>query len=329
MSEILLPPEWAPHRAIWTAWPWDESEWGGDVAPARTEIAAMVRALSDGDKVRVFARKGEPLETAQAAFGDCAEVIEGEYGDTWLRDTGPIFIRRGGQAVAVGFDVNGWGGKYVMAGDDKVAAQVAAHSGVSLTRASFVLEGGAIDCDGEGTILTTRQCLLNPNRNAWSEADAERALGDALGVKKIIWIDQGLLNDHTDGHVDNIARFVAPGRVVCMAPSGADDPNAETLNEIARAIEAATDAKGRKLDVVRIPSPGRFTNADGEVIPASHMNFIIGNKVVLVPIYSDTGAEAVAALAPHFPGRKVLGLSAKAILAGGGAFHCITQQEPA
>lgn len=328
-SDIIFPAEWAPHRAVWTAWPWDASEWGGDVGPARVEIAAMIRALSDGDRVRVFARAGEAFESARAAVGDCAEVIEGEYGDSWLRDTGPIFVTRAGAKVAAGFDVNGWGGKYVMAGDDKVAAQIAALSHTELTRAPFVLEGGAIDGDGEGTILTTRQCLLNPNRNGWSEADAAAALSETLGVRKIIWLDQGLANDHTDGHVDNIARFVAPGRVVCMAPSGADDPNADVLNEIARTLEAATDAKGRKLDVARAPSPGRVTNEEGEIVPASHMNFIIGNKVVIVPTYSDDGDSAVAALAPLFPGRKVLGLSAKAILAGGGAFHCITQQEPA
>ena len=328
MSEIELPPEWAPHRAIWTAWPWDASEWGGDVAPARAEIAAMIRTLSEGDKVRVLARAGEPLDTARAALGACADVIEAEYGDTWLRDTGPIFVRRGGRAAALGFRVNGWGGKYVMAGDERVAEQVAARAGAPLLAQDFVLEGGALDSDGAGAILTTRQCLLNSNRNGWTEADAARALRDALGVRKIIWLDAGLANDHTDGHVDNIARFVARGRVVCMAPAK-NDPNAAALDDIARTLQAATDAEGAKLEVIRIPSPGRVINDAGEITPASHMNFIIGNKTVLVPIYSDTGDDAVKALAPLFPGRRVLGLSANAILAGGGAFHCITQQEPA
>lgn len=331
MAETIhLPPEWAPHRAIWTAWPFDEAEWGGKVEPARAEIAAMIRALADhdGDRVRVLARAGAPLESAEAAIGDCAEVIEAIYGDSWLRDTGPIFVKRAGARGAVAFSVNGWGGKYVMDGDEQVAAQVAGWADAPLARAPFVLEGGAIDSDGEGTVLTTRQCLLNANRNGWDEAGAERALSEALGVKKIIWLDQGLANDHTDGHVDNIARFVAPGRVVCMAP-GKSDPNAEALDAIARALEAARDAQGRKLDVIRIPSPGRVLNAEGEVSPASHMNFIIGNRSVVVPIYSDTGDDAVNALAPLFPDRRVVGLSAHAVLAGGGAFHCITQQEPA
>lgn len=327
MSDTILPPEWAPHAAIWTAWPWDASEWGGDVGPARREIAAMVRALSEGDRVRVLARPGEAFASARDALGDCAEIVEAAYGDSWLRDTGPIFARRGGGKIALGFAVNGWGGKYVMAGDELVAGQIAALSGVDVSARAFVLEGGAIDGDGEGTFLTTRQCLLNANRNGWTERDAETALADAVGAGKIIWLERGLLNDHTDGHVDNIARFVAPGAVVCMAPAK-DDPNAAVLDDIARTLENAIDAAGRKLDVIRIPSPGCVLGGDGEIVPASHMNFIIGNSVVLVPIYSDTGDDAVRALAPLFPGRRVLGLSANAILAGGGAFHCITREEP-
>jgi agmatine deiminase len=184
--------------------------------------------------------------------------------------------------------------------------------------------------DGEGTLLTTRQCMININRNPnWTEAAAEAALKSALGVEKILWLDEGLAHDHTDGHIDNLARFIAPGRVVCQAPWGDDDPNADVLEEIALSLAAMRDAKGRKLDVVRIPSPGLVVDEDGDSIPASHMNFVIGNSVVVVPVYSGSGDDAVNALAPLFPGRRVVGLSANAILTGGGAFHCITQQEPA
>jgi agmatine deiminase len=196
-----------------------------------------------------------------------------------------------------------------------------------------VLEGGAIDHDGEGTILTTRQTLLNPNRNGWTKEQAEASLTKAFGARKIIWIDEGLKNDHTDGHIDNIARFVAPGRVVCQAPAGPDDPNADTLNAIAAVLEAATDAAGRKLDVVRIPGVGLYRNPAGEISPASHMNFIIANGVVVVPVYgTPTQAAALEALRTVFPGRKVVGVSSCGLLgsgeAGGGSFHCITQQEP-
>jgi agmatine deiminase len=176
--------------------------------------------------------------------------------------------------------------------------------------------------------------LLNDNRNAWTEAEAEAALSEAFGASKIIWLDQGLLNDHTEGHIDAIARFVAPSRVVCQSPAGTDDPNAETLKEIARVLEAATDALGRKLEVIRIPSPGLVVNDLGEAAPASHVNFVIANGVVAVPIYGTPSAtRAVEALQDVFPHRKVVGLPSRTLLgsgtAGGGSFHCITREEPA
>jgi agmatine deiminase len=176
--------------------------------------------------------------------------------------------------------------------------------------------------------------LLDANRNGWTEGQAEAALGEAFGISKVVWLDQGLLNDHTDGHVDTVARFVAPGRVVCQAPAGADDPNAEVLDDITRALEAATDASGRRLDVIRIPSPGLMIDANGEIAPASHVNFVIANGVVVVPTYGTPSADrALEALQAVFPGRKVVGVDSRALLgsgdAGGGSFHCITREEPA
>lgn len=289
----------------------------------------MVRALWDegrGDVMRVLANGREAEATAKLALGQSAEIIPAQFGDIWLRDTGPIFTREG----AAAFRFNGWGGKYVLPHDTEVADFVAHRAGARTQRFDFILEGGAVEMDGEGTLITTRQCLLNPNRNAdWDEKKAETALKGALGVEKIIWIDEGLANDHTDGHIDNLARFVAPGRVVCQAAYGGDDPNAEVLDEIARNLSMMVDARGRKLDVVRIPSPGLVEDEDGDAIPASHMNFLIGNSTVVVPIYSDSGDDAVNALGALFPSRRVIGLTSNAILTGGGSFHCITQQEPA
>ena len=325
----MIPAEWAPHKAIWTAWPSAAELWGEDLEPARLEIAGMIRALADGgqgDRMRVLACGREAEASAKLALRHSAEIIPGAFGDIWLRDTGPIFSLD----AAAAFRFNGWGGKYQLPHDAEVADQIAHAAGVALTRHDFILEGGAVEMDGEGTLLTTRQCLLNPNRNAdWDEAKAEAALKRALGVEKVLWLDEGLANDHTDGHIDNLARFVAPGRVVCQQAYGDNDPNAEVLDEIALSLAAMKDARGRKLDVIRMPSPGLVADEDGDAVPASHMNFLIGNSTIVVPIYSDSGDDAVNALTPLFSGRKIIGLSSHAILTGGGSFHCITQQEPA
>lgn len=325
-----IPAEWTPHKAIWTAWPSAADLWGEDLEPARAEVAAMVRALADGgkgDRMRVLAHGREAEATAKLAIGQNAEIIPGAFGDIWFRDTGPIFTADG---KALGFRFNGWGGKYRLPHDEEVGARLALLADAEYKRHDFILEGGAIELDGEGTLITTRQCLLNPNRNAhWTQEGAEVELKRALGVEKVLWLDEGLLNDHTDGHIDNLARFVAPGRVVCQAPAGREDPNFDVLEEIALSLAAMRDARGRQLEVIRIPSPGAVADEDGDAVPASHMNFIIGNSTVVVPIYSGTGDDAVNALAPLFPGRKVVGQSSHAILTGGGSFHCITQQEPA
>lgn len=331
---VVTPAEWAPQKAIWTAWPADPDEWNGDLAAPRRDVAALVRALSvAGNKVRLLVNGDEAKTSAMAALGDNAELIPAKYGDIWLRDTGPIFAHVGNGSVALRFKTNSWGGKYDLPDDATVGDDVARISGTPIRRFDFVLEGGAVDHDGEGTILATQQTLLNPNRNGWTKAAAETALAEAFGAKKVVWIDEGLKNDHTDGHIDNIARFVAPGRVVCQAPAGPDDPNAEILNAIAASLEKATDAKGRKLDVVRIPGVGLYRNALGEISPASHMNFLIANDVVVVPIYGTaTEADALSALQAVFPTRAVVGVSSRGLLgcgeAGGGSFHCITQQEP-
>lgn len=336
MSEsILCPPaEWAPHSAMWTAWPADEELWLENLGPAQAEVAAMVRALAadgpggrKGDRLKVLVNGPTAMLSAEKLVGEHAELIDALYGDIWLRDTGPVFYSNDRCAL---FTFNGWGGKYVLDHDDTVGAFVAIEAGADATRWDRVLEGGAVDGDGEGTILTTSECLLNPNRNPLMTPDQVRGLlGDALGGAAVIWIERGLLNDHTDGHVDNIARFIAPGVVCCQAPADADDPNAERLDEIANFLKTQRDARGRMLQVVRIPSPGRVENEDGDVVPASHMNFVIGNATVVVPTYGTATAQAaVEALKPYFPGRNVVGLPSRHILTGGGSFHCITQQQP-
>jgi agmatine deiminase len=332
-EHISVPAEWAPQKAMWTAWPADPDQWSDDLATPRREVAALVRALSPSNRVRLLVAGDEAETTARAALGNAAEFVPARYGDIWLRDTGPIFARGERGPVALRFITNGWGGKFDLPEDSTVGDDIAKLAGTPVRKFDFVLEGGAIEQDGDGTLLATRQTLLNDNRNGWTEAQAESALRDAFGAERILWVDRGLQNDHTDGHIDTLARFVGPGRVVCQSPAGGDDPNAKVLDEIARRLEAATDALGRKLEVIRIPSPGLVLDDQGEIAPASHVNFVIANEIVVMPTYGTaTGEQAVRALQAACPGRKVLGLPSRGVLgsglAGGGSFHCITREEP-
>ncbi|MDB5483056.1 MAG: hypothetical protein JWO83_4109 [Caulobacteraceae bacterium] len=325
-----VPAEWAPHCAMWVGFPSHEDLWEENLVAAQAEVAALVRALAGPgrENVKLMVAGEAARRAAETLLGGTSnvEIVPGVFGDIWLRDTGPIFTSARSTAA---FRFNGWGGKYELPGDDTVADQLAAHAGAALARHDFVLEGGALDHDGQGTVLTTRECLLNPNRNpGWREGDAERALADSLGARKVLWLDRGLMNDHTDGHVDNLARFVAPGVVACPAAYGLDDPNAAAYDAAAGALAGFTDAAGAPLRVIRIPSPGRLMGSDHRVVPASHMNFLVANGAVIVPTYGDpAGAWAVQALEMLFPDRVVIGLPATALLTGGGAFHCISQQE--
>lgn len=339
MAAFRQPAEWDPHAACWVAWPSHAELWGDALAEVRAAFVKLCRAIADPDadgrargerlEVLVLDERGE-AKAAGALAGLPVRFHRIPFGDIWLRDTAPIFVvGEDGGVAAARFLFNGWGGRYDLPGDETVGDAIAEAAGTPVRRHGLVLEGGAVEVDGEGTLLTTRQCLENPNRNpAFDREATERVLAAALGAEAVIWLDRGLENDHTDGHVDTLARFVAPGRVVCMAPSEGD-PNAGALEAVRRDLASAVDAKGRALEVVAIPSPGRVRGDDGKALPASYVNFYVANTAVVVPQYGkETDAEAVDALAGCFPGRHVVGVDARAILAGGGAFHCITQPQP-
>ncbi len=333
----FAPAEWESQESLWVAWPSHAELWLDGLDSAQESFTHLAQAIALAGDDAPHLHVCVPNDAADRA---CAKALgrvrhtrhHEEFGDIWLRDTAPIFLRNpAGERAAAVFRFNGWGGKYVLPGDDTLALRIAKRAHCKHFSFPFVLEGGSVECDGDGTVLTTRQCLLHPNRNpGMAQSHVEESLHAALGTEKVVWLSEGLAHDHTDGHIDTIARFVAPGVVVCMEPRDADDPNREVLLMVRRALEATTDARGRRIEVCVVPSPGRVLDANGQVMPASHVNFLVTNGVVVVPLYETAwDAAVVHAVEPLFPGRRVVGVQAKALLRGGGAFHCITQQVPA
>ncbi|HEX8194386.1 MAG TPA: agmatine deiminase family protein [Allosphingosinicella sp.] len=322
---LRQPPEWADHDFVWIGFPSHADLWEDDLLPAQEEIAAFaaaVHANGAGEEVCLVAADPEAARRA-AELAPFATIVEQPFGDIWLRDTGPIVLKDGTGRAAHSFGFNGWGGKYELPGDDTIGMRLAEAAGIDAKRFNWILEGGAIDVDGTGLCVTTEQCLLNPNRNpGMSRDEIEARLLADLGIDRLLWLGEGLLGDHTDGHVDNLARFVAEGVVALPASAGPDDPNASVYED----ARARAEAFG--LRVAPVPSPGRVLR-DGEVIPASYMNFYIGNAAVVVPLYGaandDAAVEAIGAL---FPSRRAIGLRADHVLTGGGSFHCISQQVP-
>ncbi|NNM77595.1 agmatine deiminase family protein [Sphingomonas sp. ID1715] len=327
MNVPRQPAEWVPHESVWIGFPSDGSLWEDDLAPAQAEVAAFANAVhaeGSGEKVVLVASDATAAAEATRLSASGIDILIARFGDIWLRDTGPIIVSDGAQREARSFIFNGWGGKYRLEGDDDLAARLAQGAGLDSRSCHYVLEGGAIDVDGTGLAVTTEQCLLNPNRNPdLGRAEIEARLRGDLGLDRVLWLGDGLLNDHTDGHVDNLARFVGPGRIAIPEPARDDDPNAAVYRD------AQARARAFGLDVVTLPSPGRVERG-GEIIPASYMNLYIGNATVVVPLYGAANdTAAVAAIQALFPTRRVVGHRADHILTGGGSFHCISQQVPA
>jgi agmatine deiminase len=317
-----MPPEWAPQDWLWIGFPHLAEEWPGFLEPAQEQIAAFANAVAEsGQEVRLLARDAENEARARELVSGKVKLERRAYGDIWLRDTGPL-IRGDGTALRCRF--NGWGGKYLMEGDQEIGAELALDAGLALAESDWILEGGAIDGDGTGTVLTTEQCLLNPNRNPeLSREEIELRLARDLGFDRVVWLGDGLINDHTDGHVDNLARFIAPGEVTLPRATGSDDPNCAIYEDAKARIHSA----GLKLH--EIPSPGRIER-DGRIEPASYVNFAITAHLVVVPTFgSPHDGDGVAAIAALFPDRATMGLRGDAVLAGGGGFHCASQQMPA
>ncbi|MDZ3831462.1 MAG: agmatine deiminase family protein [Sphingopyxis sp.] len=324
---LTMPAEWAPHEAVWIGFPHLADEWSGQIDAARADVAAFANAVHDegrGEEVRLVVNDERQAQIAAKLVDPGVRILVQPLGDIWLRDTGPIIAGRGAARRARNFEFNWWGEKFVMPGDKEVGAALAAASGLPVDEQDWVLEGGGIDVDGTGLAVTTEECLLNPNRNpTLTRADIAARLHQSLGIERLLWLGDGLIGDHTDGHVDNLARFVGEGRLALPVAAGDDDPNAAIYAD-ARARTAAFGG----IEIVDLPSPGRV-EMDGEIVAASYMNFYIGNSVVVVPTYGVANdAAAVAALAALFPDRRAVGVPAHGIIAGGGSFHCSSQQVP-
>ena len=325
------PAEWQPHTACWLAFPSHRDLWLEYLDIVQEEFVALAKAIAQSEQLEILVLEETAELAKQLLSGLPVRFHQIPFGDIWMRDMTPIHIKNTeGKLGALHFQWNGWGGKYMLEHDDLVAEKILQTLDIPKFEFNWVLEGGAIEVDGEGTCLTTKQCLLNPNRNPNMDQKAiELGLKAALGIEKVLWIEEGLLNDHTDGHIDTIARFIAPHTVMCMQPTDSDDPNYQVLNHIAEQLELMTDAKGRKIDVIKVPSPSLVLDHEGEIMPASYLNFYIANESVIIPTYGSVNDElAVQEIGKHFPTRKAIGLSAKHILLGGGAFHCITCHQP-
>jgi agmatine deiminase len=334
-----MPAEWEPHEATWISWPHPSGASFPSayhrVVPAFVEI---VKALAESEIVRINVRDAEQEVEVCALLGDGlpgrVEFFNVPTNEPWCRDHGPIFLKRKERPrlAAVNFGFNAWGYKLSPFEEDDAAAMLMAEKiGVPVFDfGEFVLEGGSIDVNGQGTVLTTEACLLNPNRNPdLSREQIEANLREYLGVNQVLWLGDGIEGDDTDGHVDDITRFVSPNTVVTAVEEDDDDPNYEPLELNFQRLRTMQLSNGSPLRVLKLPMPSRIAR-EGQRLPASYANFYVANKVVLMPAYHDTNdAWAASVLKEAFPGRKIVPIDCRELIWGLGAFHCLTQQQPA
>jgi agmatine deiminase len=328
---LRMPGEWAPHERTVMCWPARETLYGDLLPEAEAAHALVATTIARFEPVTMIADVGSGERVVEAC-GAGVEVVELPIDDSWFRDSGPIYVVDGGRRVALDWVFNGWGCKFTPYADDAaVARRYAEATGEEVRTVPVVLEGGAIGVDGEGTLVTTSQCLLHPNRNpTMTRADIEATLGAELGVTAIVWLPFGLALDvDTDGHVDNVAAFTRPGTL--LVQGCADDAERDWLrtNVNARCARGALDARGEPIDVVEVPVLP-YTEVGGERVAVPYLNFYVANGVVVVPVCGNAADEdMLAIIAEQFPGRDVIGLDVGAVLAyGGGGIHCITQQVP-
>jgi agmatine deiminase len=330
-----MPPEWHPHASTWLAWPKDPETWPGRVPEAQAIFVEMIAALAAHERVDLLVDDEETAEQVRAA---CAFPQAGNLRvhlvktvDSWIRDYGPNFILGPDGALAYNhWGFNAWGGKYkALEADANVPDALMQIIGAHRFTPGIVLEGGSIEVNGGGVVMTTEQCLLNENRNALlSRETIEQRLCEYLGVEEVLWLGEGVAGDDTDGHVDDVARFVSADTIVIAQEEDPNDPNFAPLADNLRRLQLARDQNGKPYRVVTLPMPG-VVQADGDRLPASYANFYIANGVVLLPVYGHPNDRAAAEiLAPLFPGRTIVPINCEPLVWGLGAIHCVTQQQP-
>jgi agmatine deiminase len=332
-----IPAEWGPHAATWTSWPADDELWEGHLDAVRAEFAVFVATLARFEDVVVNvsdqASEDDARERLRAEGADLGRIRfhHVPLNDAWFRDNGPIFLVDGyGRVALTDWRFNAWGGKYAFDLDDRAPEAVARHLGMRRFAFPFVLEGGAIEVNDEGVLITTRSCLLTPTRNPQLDEDDQEALLRAgLGIRHVAWLDEGLEGDHTDGHVDTIVRFAGDRTLVCAVSEDPYDVNFARMERNLVTLRGLRTPDGEPYHVVPLPLPKARLELDERRLAASYANWYVANGVVLVPIYGDDHDDrALEIIGPLFPERVVIGVPARALITGGGAWHCVTQQQP-
>lgn len=338
---FIMPAEWEKHSAVWLAWPYDETTFPERIPAAESVFVEMIKAIYESEKVKLLVLHNEMEKYAtkllEKAGVDIKKIdfITTKFADVWMRDYGPIFlINSEKKALAwTKWKYNGYG-----KADDPYFAPILVDNDVfnhlNLSGEKFqtdiALEGGAVDVNGKGVCLTTEQTLMNPNRNPTkSKMDMEQYLADYLGIEKTIWLKEGLVNDHTDGHIDEIARFVGPNKILCAYEDNPQDENFKILDDNYKVLTNSTNQNGKSFEIIKLPMPHMLYD-DGTKAPVSYCNFYIANNVVLMSKFNDANDEKAQKIIQNcFPDRKVIAINCREIIYGGGAIHCMTLQEPA